>query len=594
MIIGRKTKLRFRRNVRKRQKQALELSVTTEDSLDRYVFRRLFNLVKVRRFILGWVGLIVVLCVGVVLQTQALSSHYLEDQPVAGGTYREGIVGTFTNANPLYAQTEVDASASRLLFSGLFTYNLKGELVPNLAEKYELDSTQTLYTVYLKDGLKWDDGQPLTAQDVVFTFSTIQKPEAKSYLISSWRGVTVEAVNDKVVTFKLANSLSAFPQSLTTGIIPKHVLGSVAPSQLRSSSFNNQHPVGSGPFAFQAVEADEMSDSTTRIAFGANQYYVGGKPQLERFIIRAYQDEDALKNAFKNSEVDSMVGLEVQPEDIDEKKVRIESIPLTGQVMIFFKNSQEILKDPAVRKALVLGVDKKETLGTLPYPVLSIDEPLLSFQIGYNRSLAQVTNMKEEANKILDTAGWVRDPETNIRMKGGQPLKFRLFSSASSEFTAISGNLQKQWRELGVEAEVVLQSDEDLQSSVSTHNYDALMYGIAIGADPDVYAYWHGSQTDVRSETRLNLSEYKSAAADKALEAGRTRSDKQNRAVKYKPFLEAWRNDAPALALYQPRFLYITTDNLNGFQYGIAHTSSDRYATVNNWTIRSAPKQIQE
>jgi peptide/nickel transport system substrate-binding protein len=191
---------------------------------------------------------------------------------------------------------------------------------------------------------------------------------------------------------------------------------------------------------------------------------------------------------------------------------------------------------------------------------------------------------------LLEGAGWKLDPTTKLRSKDGVPLKFRLFSAANSEFTSVSGSLQKQWREIGADVEVVLQPDEELQSTVSGHNYDALLYGISVGPDPDVYAYWHSTQADVRSETRLNLSEYKSPAADKALEAGRTRSDPQIRTVKYRPFLEAWKSDAPALAMYQPRYLYIATDALRGFEVSVAHTAVDRYAHVENWTVRKEPK----
>ena len=119
------------------------------------------------------------------------------------------------------------------------------------------------------------------------------------------------------------------------------------------------------------------------------------------------------------------------------------------------------------------------------------------------------------------------------------------------------------------------------------------MYGISVGGDPDVYAYWHGSQGDIRSETRLNLSEYKSAVADKALEAGRTRTDATNRAIKYRAFLEAWQNDYPALALYQQQFLFITSINLSGFNNDFMHTSPDRYADVNQWTIRKTAQTVK-
>lgn len=591
-MLRRQTKLRLRRVVRRRRRQVEDLGSATEESFERHIFKRLIKLVEVRRFLLGWVGLVALLCVGVVLQIRALSPHYQAVVPSGGGQYREGIVGTFTNANPLYAQNSVDSSVARLVFAGLFKYDEDGKLIPDLAESYAFDETETLYTVKLRQNIHWHDGQPLTAKDVEYTFGLIQNPEVKSYLLASWRGVVVKAVDDRTVTFKLPNALSAFPHSLTTGIVPEHILAKIAPNQLRSSNFNNQIPIGAGPFSFQAVEVEStgVDDTRERIALNASNVYHGGTPKLERFIIRTYPDEGTLTDAFEAQEIDAMAGISVTPESLDPQRDRQYGVALTSQVMVFFRNSQDILKDAAVRRALVLGTNKQDIFQQLPYPLLSVDEPVLRTQIGYDKALAQVTGKRDEANAALEAAGWKLDPNTKLRSKDGVPLKFRLFSAANSEFTSVSGSLQKQWRALGADVEVVLQPDDELQSTVSSHNYDALLYGISVGPDPDVYAYWHSTQSDVRSETRLNLSEYKSVPADKALEAGRTRSDTQLRTVKYRPFLEAWRNDAPALAMYQPRYLYIASDALQGFEVKVAHTAADRYAHVEQWTVRKESK----
>lgn len=591
-MLSRQTKLKLRRLMRRRRRQVEDIGSATEESFERHIFKRLIKLVEVRRFLLGWIGLLSLLCLGVILQTRALSPHYQAVVPAGGGQFREGIVGTFTNANPLYAQNSIDSSVARLVFAGLFKYDQSGKLVPDVAESYSFDETETLYTVKLKNNVRWHDGEPLTAKDVAYTFGLIQNPEVKSYLLASWRGVVVKAVDDHTVTFKLPNALSAFPHSLTTGIVPEHVLSKISPNQLRSSNFNNELPIGAGPFSFQAVEVEStgVDDTRERIALNSSSVYHGGAPKLERLTVRTYPNEAALTKAFDEKEVDAMAGISIAPESLDPQRARQYSVALTSQVMVFFRNSQDILKDPVVRRALVLGTNKQEVFQQLPYPLLSIDEPVLRSQIGYDKTLAQITGRRDEANAMLDAAGWVRDPNTKIRTKAGVALKFRLFSAANSEFTSVSGSLQKQWRELGADVEVVLQPDDELQSTVSSHNYDALLYGISVGPDPDVYAYWHSTQTDVRSETRLNLSEYKSPAADRALEAGRTRSDVKLRTVKYRPFLEAWRNEAPALAMYQPRYLYIASDALQGFDVTVAHTAADRYAHVEKWTVRKESK----
>ena len=588
MIFNRKLRLRFRRVVRSRKRQVEDIGSETEKQIERHFFRRLMRLVHVRRFVFGWLGLLVVMAVAVTLQTKSLSSYYLEPLPTDGGIYREGVIGTFTNANPIYAQNSVDASVAELVFSGLLKYDHEGKLVGDIAESYSYDETETIYTVILRDNVFWHDNTRLTAKDVVFTYGLIQNPEVKSPLAASWRGVTVEAVDDRTVRFTLRNALSAFPHSLTNGIVPQHLLSSVEPAQLRSNSFNNQRPVGTGPFKLQVVEVEETgaSSRSEHIAFGANERYHAGRPMIDRFEIHTYSGEDQLLDAFKAGGLDGMVGLETKPDDLGDNASEYR-MSLTNQVMVFFKNTQAPLDDPVVRKALVLGSDRREALKSLPYPLKAIDSPLLKQHIGYDASFRQLTSKRDEAKALLDQAGWVSG-EAGIRKKGDAELKFRLVSSANSEFAAISGALQKQWRDVGFNVEVVLQPEEELNANISAHNYDALLYGIATGPDADVLAYWHSTQGDVRSETRLNFSEYKSVAADRSLEAGRTRSDPAIRAVKYRPFLDNWTKDNPALALYQPRFLYVASSQLTGFDMTTAVSSTDRFSEVHEWSMRKS------
>lgn len=588
----RDNKLRLRRVIRRRKKQVKNISYVTEESFDKHLFRRLIRLPNVQRFLAGWIGLMALLLVLVVVQTRSLGGYYQTLQPRAGGTLSEGIIGSFTNASPLFAASPVDSSVSTLIFAGLLKYDEQGNLAGDLAESWNIDSTESVYTVTLKPDLLWHDGRPLTAQDIVFTYDTIQKPETKSYLLPSWRGIKVAAKDERTITFSLPNKLSSFPHSLTNGIVPAHILKDIDPAQLRSHSFNNVSPVGSGPFVFDTIEVrGEFTDIARResIALKAFDNYHSGRPKLERFIIRTFANEEELMDSYESKQINAMAGLSsLSDQHQNDPDVLEYGVPLSGQVMVFFKVSQDVLSDVAVRRALVLAPNKKQLIMTLPYSLPVIDEPLLKSHIGYDKSFRQETNNRAEAEKILDAAGWIKDPITGVRSKNGKKLNFRLSSQNTSEFTSVAGNLQKQWRAIGVDLQVDLQPEEELQNTVALHNYDALLYGINVGPDPDVFAFWHSTQADPRSDTRLNFSEYKSAVADQALEGGRTRSDPKLRAVKYRPFLEAWRTDAPALALYQPRFLYVVRTPFAGYEMYRLNSATDRYSNVHNWSVRQS------
>jgi peptide/nickel transport system substrate-binding protein len=154
-----------------------------------------------------------------------------------------------------------------------------------------------------------------------------------------------------------------------------------------------------------------------------------------------------------------------------------------------------------------------------------------------------------------------------------------------SESRLVTNQLASAWKSIGARAEIKLETSDDLQRSIGSREYDALLYGVSIGVDPDVFVYWHSSQNDARS-SGLNFSEYKNKAADTALEAGRTRTDPAIRVIKYKPFLQTWQSDVPALGLYQPRYLYLTHGKVFGLNEHVLNGITDHYNNVSNWEIR--------
>ena len=588
-MVKKTTKLRWRRRFKRSQHQVENFAASSEQGLENHFFKRLGSLAGVRRFVIGWVLLVVLLGAGVIAQVRALSPYYQEIRPADGGIYTEGILGTFTTVNPLYATGSVDSSVSRLLFSGLMKYNSKNELVSDLALSVTPDERGLTYTVKLRDDVYWHDDKPVIADDVIYTYQVIQNPDAKSPLRSNWTGTKFEKKDDKTIVFTLPHPLSSFPHLLTTGIVPEHVLGTIPASQLRTVSFNTSSPVGSGPFRWDSIQISGQTPETReeQIGLSANTRYYDGTPKIDRIIVKAIHTEDSLTNQFNGQQIDAMMGLDNFPESVHPDLSLSEyDIPINGEVMVFFKSSNDVLKDKTVRQALTKATDHAEILSGLGFPVIASNSPLLPAHLGYAKDITQFPTNVDEANTMLDQAGWVRGAD-GMRSKGTQALTFQLTSRNSSEYAYVTQVLQKQWRAIGVNVTVVLQTDSDLQSTMALHGYDALLYGITLGSDPDAYAYWHSSQADIRSSNRLNFSEFNSKAADSALEGGRTRVDPVLRAAKYRPFLAAWRDEAPAVALYQPRFLYITRGKVYGLNPTVVNTTTDRYANVQNWQIRT-------
>ncbi len=584
-MTGRTLTLRLRRRVRRSRKQVEGLGYIAGETIDKHLIHRFSRLLFVRRFISAWLLLFIFLGAAAVAQTLALSGYYQQATFIPGGVYNEGILGDFSNINPLYATSLVDTSVSRLVFSSLLTYNDHNQLVGDLAQSWTNDPTGKVYTFHLKPNLKWQDGQPLTASDVVFTYNVIQNPDAESPLESSWQNVSVAAPNTSTVVFTLADPLSSFPYSLTTGIVPQHLLANVPMAEMRSALFNTEQPVGSGPFAWKSisVSGDTPATHEEQITLVPSTHYYGSKPKLDGMIIDAYHNQGALIQAFKQGYVDSIVGLSSVPSQLaGSKDLNIYNLPLTGADMVFYKTSGGILADQQLRQALNQAVDVSQIINGLGYPVIPVREPLLTGQLGYNPAYQQITNNPLNAANLLKQDGWLLN-SNGLRYKAGQPLKFALFAADTLVNRYVTNALAKDWRAIGVEANIYLEDDTDLQNTVAFHTYDALLYGISIGVDPDVFVYWDSSQANPTSSTWLNFSEYKSSVADEALEGGRTRLDPALRVIKYQPFLQAWQSDAPALGLYQPNFLYITREPINGLTEHSINSAADRFDNVVQW-----------
>jgi peptide/nickel transport system substrate-binding protein len=585
------TQKSFMRRLRRQHRQVVVSAAKTNRNLDRHLFGRFERLLAVKRFVISWIALVVLLIACVVAQNNALGGYYQTLQPVPGGIFEEGILGTFTNANPIYATNDVDSAVSKLIFAGLFKYDNQNHLVGDLAQSWQVDKTGETYTVTLKPHLTWQDGQPLTADDVVFTYHTIQNPDAESPLRSSWAGIDVSSTGPRTVVFKLPNPLSSFVYNMTNGIVPAHLLQDVPASGLRSSAFNTTQPVGAGPFAWHDIQVSGDSPSTARVRIGLVPFegYWAGTPKLQNFTVDAYAQKSDLLAAYRDGQLTAMAGLDTVPKDIaHDSGNQINNFMLTAAEMVFFRTDRGIMKDKNVRQGLVQSADPAAVIAKLGYAARPVREPVLRDQFAYDPKYAEAVNQPSVAAKTFDKAGWKLSADGLRHNKDGQTLSFNLVAPDTVEAHRVGDELKAQWRTVGVMVDVQYDDNETFHNALLNQDYDSILYGIAIGADPDVYVYWDSSQNDVRSASHLNLSGYNSSTADLALEAGRTRTGEALRTIKYREFLKAWQADVPALGLYQPRFLYISHGPIYGLEPHELNVAADRYGNVSNWMIRTA------
>lgn len=563
--------------------KAVDFQSVSKKHISKYVTRRVGHIGNVRRFLSAWVGLVGLLCIVTAATAIQINRLSQKNAPMNGGTYTEGLVGASNNLNPLFSGGSIDDSATQLMFNGLLRYNTRGELVPDLATELKVDDTSRKeYTLTLRRDVQWHDGQPFTAADVVYTIGAIQNPATRSSLFASWQGVKVSATSDYQVKFELPAPFAPFANALTQPIVPKHLLADIPYQKLRTSNFNTA-PVGTGPFEFVALRSDTTKQ--LQIELKKNKSYYRGTPKLDRFVLHAYADDEKLAKALREREITAAVDLKTETADgfTKDKSIRPTEIPLNSGVFGFFKTTQPILSDTNIRQALSEAIDRQAILKLFKYQYAPLKTPLLPSRLGYDAAYSQQTNLAD-ANARLDAAGWVKQAN-GTRVKDGTKLELGLTTADSAQYSALAAELQKQWAVVGVTIKPQLLTSEQLQQNALTaHSYDILLYGISIGYDPDVFAYWNSSQA---RQSGLNFSDWKSSRADSSLEVARTRLEPVLRAARYKTFLDEWQKAAPAVALYQPRVSYAYHQNARGFVAFPVTNAAERLTNVEEWTVNT-------
>src|SRR5919198_3573506 len=173
--------------------------------------------------------------------------------PGYGGTYVEGVTGVPQYLNPVIASTDVDEDVVRLAFSGLTRYDQRGAIVADLAAAFRTESDGKVWTFDIRDDATWQDGQPVIADDVVYTVKLLQDRAYVGPYGDAFRGVTVDRVSDKTVRFTLPDVYGPFADSTTVPLLPAHLLANVPYAELARQAFNVQ-PTGTGPFRVQQVD----------------------------------------------------------------------------------------------------------------------------------------------------------------------------------------------------------------------------------------------------------------------------------------------------------------------------------------------------
>jgi len=539
---------------------------------------------KKEKIIIRTLLTIVIICLGFI--TFRFYQRHIVYLPKNGGAYTEALVGQPAYINPVLAQSDVDRDISKLIYSGLFTYNQQLELVPDLAERYEISEDLKTYTIYLRPNVKWHNGNELMADDIVYTYETIKDPEYNSPYYSSFKGVSVERVDDFTVRFNLNEPFSPFLSSLTIGILPAHLWNDLTATNFRLTEYNTK-PIGTGPYLFKELTKDRSGNIKTYM-LTRNENYYGHLPYIDKITLKFYESFEAAVTAAQNNSVE---GTSYVPKNLKDSlkkndNITVYQLLLPQYTAVFLNQKNSLLKTKELREALAYATDKNQILAeVLDNDGVITNSPILEGFPGFNPDVKKYEFDMAKAADTLEQAGWKIPEGGTVRQKNGLEFKFSLTTVDQPEYIKTANILKQNWEKIGASIELRIMNTSRVDKEViKPRNYEAFLYGEIVGADPDPYPFWHSSQS---LSGGLNLSNYFNKDADKLLEEARQLNNADERAKKYVDFQNILAEELPAIFLYSPTYDYGVNEKIKGISQERITVPSDRFNGIEEWYIKT-------
>ena len=521
-------------------------------------------------------SLIVKICALVILANviylgAVFIKKHVQYSPASGGEYIEGAVGYPETINPLYAANrDVDGDLSRLIYSSLVKYDDNGKLVNDLAAAINISADGKEYDIKIKPGVKFHNGEPLTADDVLFTFNTIKNPDYRSPLLSSLTGVEAAKVDDLTIKFTLAAPYAPFLELLTFGVLPKDIWENISPNFAALSDLNLK-PIGSGPYKFKSLVKNQDGD-LKEYHLTVNSDYYGPAPYIKNFTFDFFVDYQEAISALNDNKIMGLSYLPFasRPDVLAKNSVAFRELAQPQIVSLFFNYSKnKSLADKNIRLALADALDKDQIINDVFGGAYQrADGPLLKENFAYDPNL-KIYNY--DAAAAAET----------IKSK---PLTVALTVVDSGQNVAVANDIKNYWEAVGVHVALNIISGDQAGDVIKNRNFEVLLYGESVGGDPDVYAFWHSSQIN---DPGLNLAGYSNPEVDKLLADARTTMNLNDRVAEYQKFQEILTADLPAIFLYSPTYTYVQSRELQGFSGTMITVPADRFSSVSDWYVKT-------
>ncbi|WBL16754.1 peptide-binding protein [Sutcliffiella sp. NC1] len=498
--------------------------------------------------------------------------------PVNGGDFIIGSTGSPTIFNSLYSVDTTSSAIQGFLFNGLVKTNTSLEFEGDLAEDWDVSEDGLTWTFHLKEGVKFHDGEELTAEDVVFTYSIPLHDDYAGARASDFEQIKdIQAVDPYTVQITLTEKYAPFLSTMSYHILPKHILEDVPIGDLAEHPFNTKEPIGTGPFTFVEWKDGEY------IKVEANEDYYDGRPNFDSIVYKIVPDANSLMVQLQTGDIHHIA---VQSEDLmlaqdleAQGLIQLQSGLGLSYTYIGWNQKNPLFQDKKVRQALTHALNREVIVES----VLEGDGQLANSTASpvswsYTEDVPVFDYDLEAAKALLAEAGWEDTDGDGILDKDGEKFEFTLnVNQGNKAREQIAVIAQEQLKEVGIEVNIKVLEWSAFVSANMAHEYDACINGWSLGVDPDQTDYFHSKHR----EQGLNYTQHSNPEVDQLLEENVKILDDEKRLEVLHELYQQISEDQPYTFLYYPNVHYALPINLGGFEF---HPSNGFY-NIKNWWL---------
>ncbi|HPD57745.1 MAG TPA: peptide-binding protein [Smithellaceae bacterium] len=490
--------------------------------------------------------------------------------PAYGDIIVRGDIGDASNLIPLLASDSPSHTIAGLIYNGLVKYDKNMNIIGDLAESWNISPNGLVITFHLRQGVKWHDGKPFTARDVLYTYKVTVDPKTPTAYAGDFLKVKKAEVLDDY-TFRVIYDKPFAPAliSWSMSVLPRHLLEGkdITKSEL------SRRPVGTGPYIFKEWVAGQ------KIVLVANPDYFEGRPYIDGRVTRIIPDTATMFLELRARNIDMMGLTPLQYTRQTENNLFRQNFDKYRYLAFAYTYLGYNLKHPffadkRVRQAISYAINKEEIISGV---LLGLGKPATGpYKPGtwaYNENVKKYDYNPQKARELLRAAGWTKTNKDGILEKDGRPFTFELITNQGNETRQKCAEIiQRQLKEVGIDVKIrILEWAAFINDFINKRRFEAIILGWTIPLDPDAFDVWHSSKT---APQELNFISYKNPEVDTLLEKARSTFDQKQRKKYYNRFQEILAEDQPYTFLYVPDELIIISKRIRNIEpapIGLGH-----------------------